>query len=206
MLKKNACSLPAPLPSAVPPGTGRAFGLRRSTPANARIAAVVPRRYADVDDLIAGFAIGQINQGHWVRGLVQETQGMDRSKRLTLVDLDDGSIYPISQFLGTLSISCRIDSAGVADACQVMHRIAAQGADLAIFNRFGGLEAQGGGFAAEMLRLMAQDIPVLTVVPERFLDDWQHFTGGLYVELPPSKPALESWFQRLIRTAPARAS
>jgi len=160
----------------------------------APIAAVIPDGLADPDEIVAGFAVSQINRGRRISGLVQEIRSSHRTKQITLVDLDDGCIYPISQDLGTHSVSCRLDPCGIAEATIVMRRIALHGADLAIFNRYSALEAKGGGFAAEMLDLMARRIPVLTIVPRQHLEAWRKFTGGLSVEMAPSRPVLEKWF------------
>lgn len=161
------------------------------------IAAVVPNATTDSDETVAGFAIAQINRGWRISGLVQEIYQTQRSKQIRLVALDDGRIYPISQFLGTHSISCRLDPGGIAEASAAMRRIALRGADLAICNRFSTLEANGHGFAAEMLELMSQQIPVLTIVPPRHLAAWRRFTGHQAVELPPERRALEAWFAGL---------
>ena len=78
-----------------------------------------------------------------------------------------------------------------------MRRIAVEGADLAVFNRFGALEAEGGGLAAEMLELMSRGQPVLVIVGERHLDAWRNFTGGLASELPATTDALNRWFREI---------
>uniref|UniRef100_Q47G03 Molybdenum ABC transporter ATP-binding protein n=1 Tax=Dechloromonas aromatica (strain RCB) TaxID=159087 RepID=Q47G03_DECAR len=161
------------------------------------IAAVVPNETTNSDETVAGFAIAQINRGWRIRGLIQEVYQTHRSKQIRLVALDDGSIYPISQFLGTHSVSCRIDLSGIAEASATMRRIAINGADLAIFNRFSTLEAHGHGFAAEMLDLMSRQIPVLTIVPPKHLPAWRRFTGHQAVELPPDQRSLLAWFADL---------
>lgn len=158
------------------------------------IAAVVRRDDGGIDDLVAGFAISLINRGWWVRGLVQEMHDADNGCVISLVDLDHGTLYPITQNLGKFSDACRLDPAGIAEASGVLRRIANEGADLAVFNRFAGLEAGGHGFCNEMLEIMSQDIPSLTIVPERHLTAWRFFTGGLGIELEASLPALEDWF------------
>ncbi len=158
------------------------------------VAAVVPEREVDCDELVAGFAIGQINRGRHVRGLVQETYATHRSRLLRLVDLETGQLYPISEFLGTHSVSCQLRTDYVAEATAVLRRIALHGADLAICNRFSKLEAHGGGFRDEMLDLMQRHIPLLTIVPPPHLEAWRDFTGGLAAELPPERSALEAWF------------
>lgn len=163
------------------------------------IAAVVPVDPLDCDEIVSGFAIAQINLGRRIRGLVQEIGGKPGAKQVTLVDLDSGSLYPITQNLGKHSTSCRLKPEGIADATIVMRRIALRGAELAIFNRYSALEARGGGFAAEMLDLMERQIPVLTIVPQRHLETWRQFTGGLATELPPSRLALDNWFSGIRR-------
>lgn len=163
----------------------------------ASIAAVIPDGCADIDQVVSGFAIAQIGRGRHIRGLVQETCGTCQSKQVSLVDLDSGRMYPITQYLGTHSVSCRLDLCGIAESSIVMRRIALRGADLAIFNRYSALEAKGGGFVAEMLDLMSRRIPVLTIVPRRHLDAWRKFTGGFAAELAPNRPALEQWFSQV---------
>lgn len=78
------------------------------------------------------------------------------------------------------------------------------GAHLAVGNRFGALEATGGGHAAELAALVGEDIPVLTVVAAKHLDAWRRFTGGMGEELPPRMAALRSWFTLAVgRRVPA---
>lgn len=75
-------------------------------------------------------------------------------------------------------------------------------ADLAIANRFGPLEAAGEGLAAEMLAVMAEGIPFLTIVADDYLPAWRHFTGGMSIELPADRAALDAWFANLTKDTP----
>ena len=158
------------------------------------IAAIVTRASGEANRLIADFAVRHQAAGWRIRGLIQEQPACDDGCRIFVVDLDDGTRYPITQDLGPGAESCGLDPSLIAEASGVMRRIESEGADLAVFNRFGGLEAEGGGFAAEMLSLMAGGIPVLAIVPDRHLAQWREFTGGLSAELPPSATALDAWF------------
>ena len=162
-----------------------------------RIAAIVPNGTADIDATISAFARDLLAAGWRARGLLQEFQAEGPNCEVTLVDLADGTRYGISQRLGSQSTACRLDPGALADASVVMRRIADEGADLAIFNRFAAMEAGGDGLAAEMLEVMSRDIPVLTVVQQKHLAPWRHFTGGLAAELPPERPALDGWFRAL---------
>ena len=160
---------------------------------NTRIAAIVQadRRAADV--LVAEFATALIRAGCKVHGLIQQRPADDKTSTV-LLDLHDGARYPLFQNLGAGSQSCSVDTAGVATASIALRRAIETHADLAIANRFGPLEAEGGGLAAEMLTLMAEEIPFLTIVAEEHLPAWRHFTGGMSMELPAERAALESWF------------
>jgi hypothetical protein len=111
---------------------------------------------------------------------------------MVLVDLHSRDEYLVSQPLGSGSTACRADVQGFASASQVLREALQAGPDLVISNRFGGLEAEGGGFAAELLQLMAQGVPVLTVVASRHLQAWQQFTGTGDV-LPADAAAVALW-------------
>lgn len=158
------------------------------------IAAIVPSPGLPADAVLRDFVSRLQAQGWCVRGLIQEACPESWGCKFSLIDLESGKRYPISQNLGSQSHACSLDAAGIADATVVMRRIASEGADLAVFNRFSGLEVSGEGFAAEMLDLMSLGIPVITIVQTANLPAWRHFTGGMASELPPELCALENWF------------
>ncbi|WP_043421611.1 DUF2478 domain-containing protein [Azonexus hydrophilus] len=166
------------------------------TPAPA-IAAIVPPPGTRIDPLLRAFIADLQARGLRVRGLVQEACPESWGCKFSLSDIETGQRYPISQNLGSQSTACSLDAAGIADATQVMRRIAAEGADLAVFNRFSGLEADGEGFADEMLQVMSQGIPVITIVQAANLPAWRHFTGGMACELGATIDEFERWFSRL---------
>jgi len=162
------------------------------------IAAIVHAERGIADLLLNDFAAALNRRGRQVHGLIQ--QRPDGIKADTaLLDLQTGTRYPIFQNLGAGSLSCSIDSGGLAAASLVLRRALDANADLAIANRFGALEATGGGLAAEMLALMAAEIPFLTVVADEYLPAWRHFTGAAGVELPARRAALDDWFANLAR-------
>lgn len=164
-------------------------------PANPPAPTIAAIRSRDgVDELIARFARSLTERGWRVRGLLQEVCETGEACSISLIDLAQGTRYPISQELGKFSASCRVDPVGIAEASAVMRRAASEGADLVIFNRFAGLEAIGQGLSAEMLTIMSEGIPLLTTVPDKHFAAWQTFTGGLYSELAPQLAALEQWF------------
>jgi nucleoside-triphosphatase THEP1 len=149
-----------------------------------------------IGDLLARFAEDLKKQGVTVRGVVQRDTPDPNGghAQMDLIDIATGETYPISQKLGRAASSCHLDPSGLADASVVLRRAIAERPDLIITNRFGDQEASGRGFADEMLGAMSEAIPVLTVVAESWLEQWQDFTGGCSSLLPPSLPALHQWF------------
>ncbi|GAB1577926.1 DUF2478 domain-containing protein [Bordetella petrii] len=161
------------------------------------VAALVYRDASrDADALLAAFAADMLARGHRLHGLLQQAAPAPGggAPRRRLVDLRSGRAYRVSQDLGPGSRACSVDPGGLAVASQVLRAALDARADLAIVNRYGELEAAGSGFAQEMLALMSEGIPLLTVVAARFLPDWRRFTGQAGVELPLERPALQAWF------------
>ena len=172
-----------------------------------RIAAIVHDHSGKPDALLAAFAARQLAAGIRVRGLVHlPHEPTANGKRMALMDVTDpGSRYPISQALGPASCGCNLDPGGIADASVVLRRALQEPAELAIANRFGTLESEGGGMADELLALMMAGIPLLTAVKLPYLPAWREFTGGLSAELPAEADALERWWNAC-RSAPVAAA
>lgn len=162
-------------------------------------AAVVQGAGVDADPLVAAFARSLGQRGWRVQGLIQSLSegGAQCSRDIDLLDVSKHGRYRISQRLGRGSEACRVDPAGLAVASGVLRRALSERVDLAIVNRFGKLEAEGGGLAGEFLALLAEGIPVLTVVAEKHLERWLEFTGGVSVLLAPERAALDAWFDSL---------
>lgn len=162
------------------------------------IAAIVHAGKGLADGPLLAFVRQAQSQGHLLRGLLPGPQDHINGCAIrTVLDLEDGTLYPISQNLGKESTACSLDPGALLVAGAVLRRAAKSAADLVIVNRFGVLEAEGGGFATEMLELMARGYPVLTVVSEPNLEAWRKFTGGLALELSPDLAAIQAWFEQV---------
>lgn len=164
-------------------------------------AAILDDGSVDVDGLLARIACQQRRAQRRVRGVVMTHPdgAAGCAGAMVLLDLDTLDEYLVSQPLGTASTSCRADPQGFARASEVFRRALAESPDLVISNRFGGLEAEGGGFRAELLELLVRGVPLLTVVAQRHLDAWLLFTGGATV-LPASEQAVGEWLDRALGT------
>lgn len=167
------------------------------------VAAIVHAPLDSADRLLTEFALHLRSQGWRVQGVIKETSARSKAsaRQMVLVDIVDDTRFTISHDLGSGSPSCAVDPGDVAAASVALRRGLAAGADLVVANRFGELEARGGGYAAAMLELMAKGVPLLTVVAEKHLEDWRRFTGNSAKQLRPRRDALRSWFASIPRIA-----
>lgn len=149
--------------------------------------------------MLADLVQHQRAAGRRVRGLLMTRPDGEAgcASAMVLVDIERGDQYRVSQDLGTLSTSCRADPAGFARASVALRQALDEAPELFVVNRFGALEAEGGGFRDEFLEILSRDVPLLTVVHQRHLDAWQQFTGGATV-LPAEPQALQGWLRHAL--------
>lgn len=169
-------------------------------------AAILDEGSVDVDALLARVAAQQRQVGRRVRGVVMTYPdgAAGCAGAMVLLDLDTRQEYLVSQALGAASTSCRADTQGFARASEVFRRALDEAPDLVISNRFGGLEAEGGGFRAELLELLVSGVLLLTVVAPRHVNAWLQFTGGAAV-LPAQEEAIDTWLGQALGAAQAGA-
>jgi len=75
---------------------------------------------------------------------------------------------------------------------------------LLVVNKFGKIEADGGGLREAIADAVALGIPVLVGVPLRNIESWRAFAGGLAAELAPDADAIGRWLDgHSLRTAGA---
>lgn len=165
-----------------------------------RAAAILDDGIGNIDTHFAAFARHQHLSGLRVRGLyMRHIDGAASCKGdMVLVDIATQDEYPVSQPLGQGSSACRADTQGFASASRVLRDALGQKPDLVICNRFGGLESENGGFAAELLDIMASDIPLLTIVSPARLAAWQRFSGQTMV-LTTEPTHWKSWLDAVLR-------
>ena len=182
--------------------SARAANMNDDSDSGPRAAAILDDGSGSADALLSSIASAQRRAGRRVRGLLMThpVGAQNCAAAMVLVDLETHEEYLVSQPLGQDSQACRADPQGFARASVVLRRAADEQADLVISNRFGGLEASGGGFCSELLELMSRDVPVLTVVSPRHLQAWEQFTGGATV-MPPEALAIERWLAATVCVA-----
>lgn len=158
------------------------------------IAAIVHAHEDEADAVMRHFVADLRGRDRVVRGLLMASRpdGRRRAGRC-LQDIETGGIFEIFQDLGEGSQACCLDVSCLADAAATLRAALRDRPELVVVNRYGRQEAGGGGFAQEFLALMAEEIPVLTIVAEEFLEDWRRFTGGLSAELRADAAQLRAW-------------
>ena len=163
------------------------------------VAAILHDGSRDIDRALAAFAARQRQAGRLVLGLLMNSRAdVDGCRAaMVLTDIDTGEDYLVSQPLGSGSDACSADPQGFARASQVLRRAQDRNPDLVISNRFGALEAGNGGFVTELLALLAQGTPVLTVVSTRHLEAWKRFVGEAPM-LPADPGAWSAWLDGVL--------
>jgi hypothetical protein len=147
---------------------------------------------SDTESLLQRFVARLTDAGTDVAGILQQPGG---GREMVWTDITSGQVTVISQSLGKDSRGCRVDPAAVAVLSQKLRDDIGRRPALLVINRFGRLEAEGNGLAAEMLEAMAQTIPLLTSLAPTHRDAWDSRTGGIGTWLPADDQALWAWWQ-----------
>lgn len=113
---------------------------------------------------------------------------------MLLKDLASGEVTAIAEHRGRHARGCRLDvgvltgmGEGVLQSLQDGEPV------LLVINKFGKIEAAGGGLRDAIAEAAALGIPVLVGVPARNLDSWRAFVGTLAAELPVDEAAIADW-------------
>ena len=164
-----------------------------------RVAAILYRPQDDVDTLLADFAETLVRSGERIGGVVQRNieDGGGCHVGMQAVDLMTGREISICQPLGSGAMACKLDAAGLAEAAVAVTRAIAADVDLVVINKFSKQEAAGEGLRDELAHAIAAGIPVLTAVPDKCMDAWTDFTGGIGTTLLCERGAIEGWWQDL---------
>lgn len=126
---------------------------------------------------------------------------------LLLENLATGDVVAIAEHRGRESRGCRLDVGILTGIAEAVARSLDDGAPrLLIVNKFGKVEADGGGLREAIAQAVSSDIPVLVGVPARNLDRWRVFAGPLAVELPAEPAAIVNWLEECGVTATGGAA
>jgi hypothetical protein len=146
--------------------------------------------------------------GRWqssarLAGVVAEDHGLaDRACSAGFLrSLGTGERFSIFQDLGPGSTTCHLAEAGALAAAAAVRRDIAAGCDLVLLNKFGKLEAAGGGLRDAFGAAMEAGVPVLTSVSSAFAAAWESFAAPLFVVVPADADRIDAWWNT-VRSAP----
>ena len=115
---------------------------------------------------------------------------------MLLEDLASGDVVAIAEERGKEARGCRLDVGLLTDLAEaVASSLRLEQPRLLVVNKFGKIEADGGGLRGAIAEAVSKGIPVLVGVPARNLDRWRAFAGPLAVELPVDSSAIAEWLQ-----------
>ncbi|KDB01736.1 hypothetical protein U879_20675 [Defluviimonas sp. 20V17] len=141
------------------------------------------------------------SEGYRIAGLVQRSVASDGGARalLHVADLSSGALLRITQDLGEGARGCRLDPGALAAAAgALMARLdvaADTVPDALILNRFGKAEAEGKGLRGVAEQACLRGIPVLAALRPGHRADWEEFSGGAAVILPPDEARVLTWLR-----------
>jgi nucleoside-triphosphatase THEP1 len=112
-------------------------------------------------------------------------------------ELSSRFILQLAENRGSRQASgCRIDPAAVEEAAALIAASFRKCPELLIVNKFGRLEADGGGLSDVISNAVDHGIAVIVGVPERHLESWRGFTNGLAEEAALDSPRVQQWLIR----------
>lgn len=116
---------------------------------------------------------------------------------MLLLNLASGDVTAIAEERGRHARGCRLDVGILTDMAEAIEcSLQSEGPCLLVVNKFGKVEADGGGLRNAIAEAVSLGIPVLIGVPARNLDRWRAFAGAHAVELPVEVEAISAWLAR----------
>ncbi len=173
---------------------------------NPSLAAIAYEARFPIDELIIRAARALAAEGLRVGGAVQENLERPRDDgsccaTMTVIDLQSGGRFKISQDLGVDSRGCRLDPQGLVEIEGTLFAAIDRGVDIFILNKFGRAEAEGGGLRSVLAYAIEAGVPVLTAVRPPYDEAWREFQSGLASELAPDFDGVIRWC-RSVTSAP----
>lgn len=149
------------------------------------ILAIVYGAGEGVDPIVAGIATRLARSGVQLAGLVQLGDGGAGQSRcdMEVMVLPHGERRMLSEDRGPGARGCRLDHGLLLEALALAER-GLPAAGLLILNRFGKIEAEGGGGRDLIAAALERAIPVVVAVPWRNIGAFRAFAGELARELP----------------------
>ena len=131
-------------------------------------------------------------------GVLQHPACMDAAGHCDVVleDLATGRRTDLFENRGAGAKGCRLDVAALAEVNGQVARSLTDEPALLILNKFGKVEAEGGGLLDLVAIAVDRGIPVVIGVPVRNLEAWRRFAGDMSVEISSETAEVMDWLSR----------
>ncbi|MEI2386140.1 DUF2478 domain-containing protein [Breoghania sp. JC706] len=172
-----------------------------------RLAAIAAEDKSSVEPLFDTVIAKLQGEGRSIAGFVQRGACDDSGCRnvTSMEDVETGERITIMQVLGSTSQSCQLDPDRLARVTVLALARLQTRPELAIVNRFGRAEAEGGGMRAVFEKALDLEIPVLTTISQDYRSQWSDYVGDLSYALLPARPdAVLAWCRDALEHAQAR--
>lgn len=128
-------------------------------------------------------------------GVVAEDHGLPgrQCQAGYLRNLATGTRFSIFNDLGPGAAMCHLDGTGAVAAAAGVERDIAAGCDLVLLNKFGKLEAAGGGLASAFRAAIGAGLPLLSSVSPAQDEAWRGFADREFAVLRADPAAIEAW-------------
>jgi len=133
-----------------------------------------------------------------IAGVLQHPACDDPAHRCDVIleDLMTGERTELFERRGRDARGCRLDLEALTDVSARIELSLQQNPALLLLNKFGKVEAEGGGLLDSIAMAFERNIPTLIGVPERNLEAWRAFSGST-AELRDDLEAITTWLGRL---------
>jgi nucleoside-triphosphatase THEP1 len=174
--------------------TLRMFRLSRASGSPAILAIV----YADgvaAGSFIADLGYRLRDAGVAIAGIVPYRSSTPRTGRcgVEVEELASRLVLQLSEDENPQPFGCRVDPEAISEAAALISSSLRKAPNVVIFNKFGKMEAEGGGLRETIAEAIQLGIPVIAGVPRRNVGIFRELTEGLAEETQVDSPRIYQW-------------
>lgn len=168
-------------------------------PLESRLAAIVYANEEYPDEVFKWIVKECRSRQLVVSGVLQHPAfvGADKRCDVLLEDLASGHRTLLFEDRGAGARGCRLDVAALIAASMKIESSLDSNPALLVLNKFGKVEADGGGMRGLMAKALERGIPAIIGVPARNLEAWRNFAGEFSTELSEGTDQIGEWLAKL---------
>ena len=170
------------------------FRLSRA-PGSPAILAIVYADGAVAGSFIANLGYRLRDAGVAVAGIVPYRSSTARNGQcgVEVEELASRLVLQLAEDENPQPFGCRVDPEAISEAAALISSSLRKAPNVVIFNKFGKLEAEGGGLRETITEAIQLGIPVITGVPRRNIGIFRELTEGLAEETQVDLPRVYQW-------------